>query len=219
VKERTVEVWFLTVLGVAALAAFLSNGALARRLLPRNAGGEPGAFERFWSRVDGRLLAVGWLALFALAVGDFGLVWSDTWRPVEDLFGQAQPVAAALLIPITLGVYLYKRAVPQVARDEADERERSVQGDVYRRTHTLVIAGIAITLALLEFNPAIGTALAGTFRSRHTNLIDVLLPAFLLLFMLPSVAYAWMYPRREDGSPGEPTRHRLPGWLSRTAAR
>ena len=120
---------------------------------------------------------------------------------------------------MTVGVYLYKRAVPQVARDEADERERSVQGDVYRRTHTLVIAGIAIAVALLEFNPAIGTALVGTFRSRHTNLIDVLLPAFLLLFMLPSVAYAWMYPHREDGAPSEPTPGASPGWPSRAAAR
>ncbi len=212
------EVWFLTVLGIAALAAFLRNSALARRLFPRSPGAEPGAFERFWSRIDGRLLAVGWLALFALAVGDLGLVWSDTWKPVEDLFGQIQPVAAALLIPVTLGVYLYKRAVPQVARDEADERERSVQGDVYRRTHTLVIAGIAIAVALLEFNPAIGTALTGTFRSRHTNLIDVLLPAFLLLFMLPSLAYAWMYPHREDAGPGGRRRWRLPARLGRAAA-
>ncbi len=212
------EVWFLTVLGVAALAAFLRNSALVRRLFPRNTGSDPGAFERFWSRVDGRVLAVGWLALFALAVGDFGLVWSDTWKPVEDFFGQLQPVAAALLVPLTLGVYFYKRAVPQVARDEADERERSVQGDVYRRTHTLVIAGIAIAVALLEFNPAIGTALTGTFHSRHTNLIDVLLPAFLLLFMLPSVAYAWMYPHREDGSPGGHRRWHLPARLGRAAA-
>ena len=48
------EVWFLTVLGVAALAAFVRNSALVRRLFPRNAGADPGAFERFWSRVDGR---------------------------------------------------------------------------------------------------------------------------------------------------------------------
>ncbi len=213
------EVWLLTVLGVAALAAFVRNGALARRLFPRNTGADPGAFERFWSRVDGRLLAVGWLGLFALAVGDFGLVWSDTWHPVKHFFDLAQPVAAALLVPLTVAVYLYKRAVPQVARDEADERERSIQGDVYRRTHTLVIAGIAITVALLEFNPAIGMGLVGTFRSRHTNLIDVLLPAFLLLFMLPSVAYSWMYPHREDGPPSEPRRWHLPARLRRAAAR
>ena len=213
------EVWFLTVLGVAALAAFVRNSALARRLFPRNAGSDPNVFERFWSRLDGRLLAVAWLALFALAVGDFGLVWSDTWHPVKHFFDLAQPVAAALLVPLTVGVYLYKRAVPQVARDEADERERSVQGDVYRRTHTLLIAGIAIAVALLEFNPAIGTGLVGAFQSRNTNLIDVLLPAFLLLFMLPSVAYAWMYPHREDRQPGEPIRWRVAAWLTRDAAR
>jgi len=37
--------------------------------------------------------------------------------------------------------------------------------------------------------------------------------------MLPSVAYAWMYPHREDGSPGEPSRWRLPARLRRAAAR
>lgn len=212
------EIWFLTVLGVAALAAFARNSAVVRRLFPRNPGTEPGAFERFWSRIDGRLLAAGWVALFVLAVGDLGLIWSDTWRPVEEFFAAVQPVAAALLIPVTPGLYLYKRAVPQVARDEADERERSVQGDVYRRTHTLVIAAIAIAVALLEFNPSIGTALIGTFRGRHTNLIDVLLPAFLLLFMLPSVAYAWMYPHRDDAAAGGPRRWHLPARLRRAAA-
>lgn len=168
---------------------------------PRKADPPPGALERFWSRVDGRLLAAGWLALFALAVGDLGLVWSDMWRPVKDFFDSAQPVAAALLVPLTVGVYLYNCAVPQVARDEADERERSVQGDVYRRTHTLVITVMAIAIALLEFNPAFGTLLVDTFNRHYTQVIDLLLPAFLLLFMLPSVAYAWMYPHREDRPP------------------
>jgi len=219
-EERTVEIWFLTVLGVATLAAFVRNSGLVRRIIPgRGTASEPGRFERFWSRADGRLLAVAWLALFALAVGDFGLVWSDTWHPVKHFFDLAQPIAGALLVPLTVGVYLYKRAIPQVARDEADERERSIQGDVYRRVHTLVIAGLAIGIALLEFNPAIGTMLVGHAEFRNVNLIDVLLPAFLLLFMLPSVAYAWMYPHREDRPPGVPIRWRLAGWLTRGAAR
>ena len=214
------EIWFLTVLGVAALAAFVRNSGLVRRIIPGpGTASEPGRFERFWSRADGRLLAVAWLALFALAVGDFGLVWSDTWHPVKHFFDLAQPIAGALLVPLTVGVYLYKRAIPQVARDEADERERSIQGDVYRRVHTLVIAGLAIGIALLEFNPAIGTMLVGHAEFLQVSLIDVLLPAFLLLFMLPSVAYAWMYPHREDAPPGEPIRWRLAGWLTRGAAR
>ena len=214
------EIWFLTVLGLAALAAFVRNSGLVRRIIPgRGAAFEPGRFERFWSRADGRLLAVAWLALLALAVGDFGLVWSETWHPVKQFFDLAQPVAAALLVPLTAGVYLYKRVIPQVARDEADERERSIQGDVYRRAHTLVIASLAIGVGLLEFNPAIGMELAGAFRSRHVNLIDVLLPAFLLLFMLPSVAYAWMCPHREDRGRGEPWRWRLAAWLMRAAPR
>jgi len=44
------------------------------------------------------------------------------------------------------------------------------------------------------------------------------LPAFLLLFTLPSVAYAWMYPHHEDGSPDGPSRWRLPSRLRRAAA-
>ena len=28
--------------------------------------------------------------------------------------------------------------------------------------------------------------------------LDVIVPAFLVLYMLPSVAYAWMLPHRED---------------------
>lgn len=213
------EIWFLTVLGVAALAAFVRNSGLVRRIIPgRGTPSEPGRFERFWSRADGRLLAVAWLALFALAVGDFGLVWSDTWHPVKHFFDLAQPIAGALLVPLTVGVYLYKRAIPQVARDEADERERSIQGDVYRRAHTLVIAGLAIGIALLEFNPAIGTMLVRHAEFLDVTLIDVLLPAFLLLFMLPSVAYAWMYPHREDGTPGQ-QRWRFTAWLGRATAR
>jgi hypothetical protein len=53
-----------------------------------------------------------------------------------------------------------KRAIPLVARDEVDGRERFIQGDVYRRAHSLVIGWLAIGVGLLEFNPAIGTGLA-----------------------------------------------------------
>ncbi len=214
------EIWFLTVLGVAALAAFVRNSGLVRRIIPgRGTASEPGRFERFWSRADGRLLAVAWLALFALAVGDAGMIWSGEWQPVQDAFLLAQPIAGALLVPLTVGVYLYKRAIPQVARDEADERERSIQGDVYRRAHALLIASVAIGVALLEFNPAIGIGLVRHAEFRSVNLIDVLLPAFLLLYMLPSVAHAWMYPHREDRPPSLPIRWRLAGWLTRDAAR
>jgi hypothetical protein len=214
-----VQIWILTVLGVAALAAFVRNSGLVRRIIPgRGTASEPGRFERFWSRADGRLLAVAWLVLFALAVGDAGMIWSGEWQPVQDAFLLAQPIAGALLVPLTVGVYLYKRAIPQVARDEADERERSIQGDVYRRAHSLVIGGLAIGVGLLEFNPAIGIGLVRHAEFRNVNLIDVLLPAFLLLFMLPSVSYAWMYPHREDGTPGE-QRWRFTAWLGRATAR
>jgi hypothetical protein len=219
-EERTVQIWFLTALAVAGMVAFARNSSLVRRFVPgRDTASEPGPFERFWSRRNGRLLAVTWLVLFALAIGDAGMLWSGQWQPVADAFLLAQPIAAALLVPLTAGLYLYKRAIPQIAGDEADERERSVQGDVYRRAHAIAMGGLAIGVGLLVFNPAIGTGLVAHAGSRSVELIDVLLPAFLLLFMLPSIAYAWMYPHREDGTPDEPRRWRLTGWLSRAAAR
>ena len=219
------EVWFLTAICVVGLVAFIRNSALVRRFLPRrDAAAEPGRFERFWSRCDGRLLAVGWLALFALAIGDAGMIRSGQWQPVFDAFLVLQQLAAAALVPVTAGLYVYKRAIPQIARDEADERERSIQGDVYRRAHTIAIGGLAIGCALLVFNPAIGSGLVRHAESRGVELIDVLLPTFLLLFMLPSVAYAWMHPHRDDGTPDDgapeaPRASRLPTWLARSAAR
>jgi hypothetical protein len=215
-----VQIWFLTALAVAGMIAFARNTSLVRRFLPgRDTASEPGSFERFWSRRSGRLLAVAWLAFFALAIGDAGMLWSDQWQPVTDAFLLAQPIAAALLVPLTAGLYLYKRAIPQIARDEADERERSIQGEVYRRAHAIAVGGLAIGVGLLVFNPAIGTGLVAHAQGRNVALIDVLLPAFLLLFMLPSIAYAWMYPHCEDGAPDEPGRWRLTGWLSRASAR
>lgn len=212
------DVWLLSAISAAGLVAFVRNSPFARRFLPgRNAAGEPGRVERFWSRRDGRVLATGWLVLFALAIGDLGMIWSGEWQPVKDVFLGLQPIAAAVLVPLTAGLYLYKRAIPQRARDEADERERAIQGEVYRRAHGIAIGVLAIGIALMLFNPAIGTGLALQGASRGVELIDILLPTFLLLFMLPSVAYAWLYPHRDDGIPAAPWR--LPGWLARAAAR
>jgi hypothetical protein len=215
-----VEVWFLTAICVVGLAAFLRNSALIRRFLPaRDPAAEPGRFEWFWSRVDGRLLALGWLVLFALAIGDAGMIWSETWKPVFDAFLVLQQVAAAALVPVTAGLYVYKRAIPQIARDEADERERAIQGGVYRRAHGIAIGGLAIGVGLLIFNPSIGIGVVRHAESRGVELIDVLLPTFLLLFMLPSVAYAWMNPHRDDTTPEALRASRLTGWLARAAAR
>ncbi len=214
------EAWFLTAICVVSLVAFVRSSDLVRRFLPRrDATAEPGRFERFWSGVDGRLLAVGWLVLFALAIGDAGMIWSETWKPVFDAFLVLQQVAAAALVPVTAGLYVYKRAIPQIAREEADERERAIQGDVYRRAHGIAIGGLAIGCALLVFNPAIGIGLALHAESRGVELIDVLLPTFLLLFMLPSVAYAWMNPQRDDTTPEAQRASRLTGWLDRATAR
>ncbi len=219
------SIWFLTAVSVVGLIAFLRNTALVRRFLPgRDAAGEPGRFERFWSRRDGRFLAVGWLVLLALAIGDFGMVWSGVWQPVTDAFRVIQQVAAAALVPATAGLYVYKRAIPQIARDNADERERAIQGDVYRRAHTIAIGALAIGVALLVFNPAIDSGLLLRLESYGVELIDILLPTFLLLFMLPSVAYAWMNPHRDDGTPNDgapeaPRVSRLPAWLAGSAAR
>jgi hypothetical protein len=198
--------WFLTAVAVAGLLAFLRHQPLARRFLPsRDATAGPGRFERFWSRRDGRAIAIVWIALVMLTIGDGGLIWSDQWKPVKDAFAVLQPVSGVLLVPMTAALYLYKRAVPQIARDESDERERDVQGAVYRRAHSILIGALAVLAGLLLFNPAIGEAIAGSLESRGVVAIDVALPAFLMLFMLPSVAYAWMQPHRED-EPPEPER-------------
>lgn len=193
----TAKVWCLTAVAVAGLLAFVRHSPLARRFLPRrDPTSGPSRFEHFCSRRDGRAIALIWVALFVLTVGDGGLIWSDTWEPLKDFFDGIQPVAGFMLVPMTAALYLYKRALPQIARDESDEREREIQGTVYRRAHSILLATLAVLAGLLVFNPAIGdmvsTRLAGAAA------IDVVLPTFLVLFMLPSLAYAWMLPRRED---------------------
>ena len=219
-EVRTVEIWFLTALGVCALIAFMrTNTLLGRLTFGRTVMSVPGRFERFWSRCDGRVLAVAWLVLFALAVGDGGMIWSGQWQPVAEVFLLAQPVGAALLIVITAGIYVYKRAIAQIPGYEADERERAIQGEVYRRAHRIVIGGLVLAVGLLAFNPAIGIGFVRHAESRNVQAIDVLLPASLFLFMLPSVAYAWMYPHREGEDPGGTHASRLTGWLARAAAR
>jgi hypothetical protein len=196
------NIWFLTAVAVAGLLAFLRHSPLARRFLPaRDAASAPGRFERFWSRRDGRVLAVAWIVLVALTIGDGGLVWTDSWEPVEVFFAILQPLAGVLLVPMTAALYLYKRSVPQVARDESDEREREIQGRVYRRVHALLVGSLVITAGLLVFNPAISHMIANTLSSRGVGPLDVIIPAFLVLYMLPSVAYAWMLPHREDETP------------------
>jgi hypothetical protein len=110
-----------------------------------------------------------------------------------------QPVAGVLLVPMTAGLYLYKRSVPQVARDESDEREREIQGTVYRRVHVLLLGSLVVAAGLLVFNPAIGSMVA--MRAAAAEPLDVLIPTFLVMYMLPSVAYAWMLPHREEETP------------------
>ena len=195
------NIWFLTAVAAAGLFAFIRHSPVARRFLPaRDPASAPSRFERFWSQRDGRALAVAWIVLVALTVGDGGLVWSETWQPVRVFFTVLQPVAGFLLVPMTAALYLYKRSVPQVARDESDEREREIQGSVYRRVHALLIGSLLIAAGLLVFNPAIGGMIA--VRLNAVEPLDVAVPAFLVLYMLPSVAYAWMLPRREDEVPG-----------------
>jgi hypothetical protein len=193
------NVWFLTAVAAAGLLTFLRQSPVARRFLrARDTGSTPSRFERFWSRRDGRAIAVVWILLVVLAIGDGGLVWSDTWAPVRVLFAILQPVAGLLLVPMTAGLYVYKRSVPQIARDESDERERDIQGGVYRRVHVLLVGSLLIAAGLLYFNPAISRMIANTLSYRAVQPLDVIIPAFLVLYMLPSVAYAWMLPHRED---------------------
>lgn len=193
------NVWLLTAVAAAALIAFIRQSPLARRYLPaRDAASDPSRFERFWSRQDGRALALGWVVLVVLTVGDGGLIWSGAWQPVRTLFALFQPLAGVVLVPMTAALYLYKRSVPQVARDESDERERDVQGLVYRRVHAVLVGALVIAAALLGFNPLIGAMIARRLSFAGVTPLDVVIPAFLVLYMLPSVAYAWMLPHRED---------------------
>jgi hypothetical protein len=206
------KIWLLTAVAAAGLLAFLRHSPVARRFLPaRDAESAPSRFERFWSRRDGRALAVTWTVLVALAIGDGGLVWSDSWEPVSVFFAIIQPVAGVLLVPMTAALYLYKRSVPQVARDESDEREREIQGGVYRRVHTLLVGSLVLAAGLLVFNPAIGRMIAGLLSTRGVEPLDVIIPAFLVLYMLPSVAYAWMLPHREEETPDGGQRLTLEG--------
>lgn len=196
------NIWFLTAVAGAALLAFIRHSPIARRFLrARDQESAPSRFEQFWSRRHGRALAVAWVVLVALTIGDFGLVWSDQWEPVRVFFTILQPVAGALLVPMTAGLYLYKRSVPQVARDESDEREREIQGNVYRRVHTLLLGSLVVLAGLLVFNPAIGGMIA--MRAAAADPLDVVIPTFLVLYMLPSVAYAWMLPHADDEPPDE----------------
>lgn len=196
------KIWILTAVAGAGLLAFVRHSRPARRFLPaRDPAAAPGAFEEFWSRRDGRVIAIAWVVLVALTIGDGGLVWNESWQPVMIAFAILQPVAGVLLVPMTAALYLYKRSVPQVARDESDERERDVQGAVYRRVHALLVGTLVVAAGLSVFNPALATMIATVMSSRAVEPLDVLIPAFLILYMLPSVAYAWMQPHHEDETP------------------
>lgn len=222
------EIWTFAVLFAAGLTAVVRHSNLVARARPRPRGFEPGRFERFWSRRDGRLLSSAWLALFAAAwlapfavgVGDAYVRGSAQLHPIRyALLLGVQSLAALLLVPLTAGVYLYKRALPQIALDEADERERSVQGDVYRRTHTIIIIGLAIVGTPVVLDPDAGNYLRAEALSHGFGWVDVLLPIWVLLFMLPSVAYAWMDPGRDDGRDGQPRQSCLGRWLRRAPVR
>ena len=209
------EIWAFAVLFAAGLAAVLRHSNLGLRVRPRLRGFEPGRFERFWSRRDGRLLAFAWLALFAAAwLAPFAVGFGDAdsrsapfafdLHPIRyPVLLAIQSVAAVLLVPLTAALYLYKRAIPQISVDEVDERERAVQGGVYRRTHTITIIGLAIVGTLLALDPDLGAYLRAETFGHGLGWVDLLLPVWVLLFMLPSVTYAWMYPRRDEAADGQ----------------
>jgi len=71
---------------------------------------------------------------------------------------------------------------------------------VYGRVHALLLGAMLIAAGLLVFNPEIA-GMVGV-RLRAVEPLDVIVPAFLVLYMLPSVAYAWMLPHREDETVG-----------------
>jgi hypothetical protein len=191
------NIWCLTAVAAISLLAFFRHSPVARRFLrARDPESVPSRFERFWSRRDGRLIAAVWVVLVALTIGGDGLIWTDSWEPVRVFFVILQPAAGIALVPMTAALYLFKRSVPQIARDESDEREREIQGSVYRRVHAFLLGSLVIAASLLVFNPAIATMIA--IRVSAASPLDVLIPAFLVLYMLPSLAYAWMLPQREE---------------------
>ena len=106
-----------------------------------------------------------------------------------------QSLAALHLMPLTAGVYLSKRALPQIASDEADERERSVQGDVCRRTHAIII-GLAIGGTLVVLDPDAGNRLRAEALGHGFGWVDVLLPVWVLLFLRQSESAARSSGRR-----------------------
>jgi hypothetical protein len=210
-----VDLWVFGVLFAFGLTAMASHSGLIGGAEPRLRGSEAGRFERFWSRRDGRLLAVVWPALFAVAwlaplALSIGVDLRDVQR-LQELYPHrfvaliaVQSAAALLLVPLTAGLYLYRRAIQHIARDEADERERVIQGDVYRRTHAIIIVSLAMVGILLALIPDAGRAVLLLTDSYGTRWIGLLLPTWALLFMLPSVADAWMFPHRDIGPDGTP---------------
>lgn len=199
-----IEFWAFAVLfaaGLAALARHSGIGAYVAARLPRR---QPSRFEGLWSRLDGRVLALAWIAIFAAAwLAPFAVgisLWGSVGEhPIRDavLLG-VQSVASLLLVPLTAGLYVYKRAIPQIARDEADEREQLVQGGIYRRTHLLIMAGSAVVGTLVAVMPDGVRYMWNVAYFHGVGLVDLLLPAWVLVFMLPSVIYSWMYPSRDD---------------------
>lgn len=215
-----VDIWVFAVLFAFGLTALVRHNGILGGAGSGLRGSRAGRFERFWSRRDGRLVAIAWLALFAvawlapLAVG----IGDDTSNPLRAqqthpnryvILLAAQSVAAVLLVPITAGLYLYRRAIPQIARSEADERERVIQGDVYRRTYTIIIAAMALWGTLLALSPDVGRSVLAMADSYGNRWVGLALPAWVLLFMLPSLAYAWMFPRGDDAAEAEPSQSRL----------
>jgi hypothetical protein len=198
------NVWCLTAVTAASLLAFIGHSPVGGRFLRgRDTESDPSRFERFSSRRDGRLLAIAWVALVALTIGGDGVIWTDSWEPVRVFFAVLQPLAGIALVPMTAALYLFKRSVPQIARDASDEREREIQGRVYRRVHALLLGSLVVSAALLLFNPAIADLMR--IRTAAAAPLDVVIPTFLVLYMLPSVAYAWMFPHREEETPSGPS--------------
>lgn len=204
-----VEFWAFAVLFTAGLAALARHSGLAYRIDVGLRRRRRDRFERLWSRWDGRLLALVWLGVFSTAwlapfAVDITLWGSVGEHPTRDavLLG-VQAIASVLLVPLTAGLYVFGHAIPQIGSNEADERERLVQGRVYRRTHLLIMAGSAILGTLLAAAPDAVRYLLIVAHTHDVGWVAVLLPVWVLLFMLPSLVYAWMDPRRDDDAEAE----------------
>jgi len=193
-----VNTWFLTAAAVAVLLASFDtrqwSGGFCRRAMRRTVAGR---FERFWC-VETVACSRG------LACPRSTHRWRRRTRLVRPMgcgaavLRHSSASCRSFTRPDDRGALYVQAICPARPSEETDEREQEIQGVVYRRVHSLLVGLLVLAIGLLVFNPAIGSMVAGGLSARNVESLDVAVPTFLVLYMLPSVVYAWSQPHRED---------------------